>query len=161
MSLRLPARARALAAIASLFAIAACSADSRLVTAPVDSATLAKGGGSTTPPNASAAGIWITTTIGSTATMVDSVRWSLSLTQRDARLEGSLVRTNYLDNGTALSGVSAVKRGSISGTSVYLEFDRGEGAETETTFGATMNADGRTMTGFHSRYEGSLTLVKR
>jgi dTDP-glucose pyrophosphorylase len=107
------------------------------------------------------AGTWTATTLGGTSALVDSVQWSLYLTQKDSNLEGSLIRINDLNNGTSLAGVSAIERGSISGTSVYLEFDRGEGAETATTFGATVSDDGRSMTGFHSRHPGSVTLVKR
>jgi hypothetical protein len=160
MSLRLTARVRAFAATATLFAGAACASDSQLATAPTDSATLARGG-SSTPSAVAVAGTWTATTLGGTSALVDSVQWSLFLTQKDSNLEGSLIRINYLNNGTSLAGVSAIKRGSISGTSVYLEFDRGEGAETATTFGATVSDDGRSMTGFHSRYPGSVTLVKR
>jgi hypothetical protein len=156
MPLRLAARA--LAATATLLAVAACASDSQLATAPEAAPQRSRGSSSSTPVVA-VGGVWAAT-LPSATNPSDSTQWSLSLTQKDSQLEGSLVRTSYI-NGASFTGVSTIKRGSIAGQGVSLEFDRGEGAETATTFVATVSDDGRSMTGFHSRYPGAITLVRR
>jgi hypothetical protein len=152
MSLRFASRA--LLASAALFAATACSSDSTLATAPGTETSFARG--SSTTPAVNVAGTWSATLPG-TAGAADSTQWSLYLTQRDDRLEGSLIRILYV-NGTSLLSVSAIRRGFITGTSIGLEFDRGEGAETATTFSATVSDDRTSMTGFHSRYANQITL---
>lgn len=62
---------------------------------------------------------------------------------------------------TSSAGVSAIKRGSVSGQSISLELDRGEGAEVAPTFFGTVESDGVTMVGVHSRYAETVTLVRR
>jgi hypothetical protein len=128
-------------------------------TASCRSASPPARGSSSDTPAASVGGSWTTTTPSATNPS-DSTRWSLYVTQRDDRLEGSLTRISH-SNGASYPGVSAIKRGSIVGQGVSLEFDRGEGAEAPTAFSATVSDDGRSMTGFHSRYPEALTLVRR
>ena len=57
--------------------------------------------------------------------------------------------------------MSAIKRGSVSGQNMSLEFDRGEGAEAGPTFSDTVSDDGHTMLGVHSRYPKPVTLTRR
>ena len=149
---------RAFAATLALFATTACASSDDGITEPGTGTSNAKG--SSTTPALNVAGTWATTVPGGTSASVDSTRWSLFLSQRDDRLEGSLTRISYI-GGQSFLGTSAIKRGSISGSFVSLEFDRGEGAETATTFGATVSDDRTSMTGFHSRYPGEVTLVRR
>jgi predicted small lipoprotein YifL len=156
MSFRLTVRA--LTTTAALLSLAACGSDGALATAPAAAPALARGSSSNTP-SVAVAGTWAAT-VPSATNPSDSTRWSLFLTQKDNQLEGSLTRISYI-NGASYLGVSAIKRGSISGRDVSLEFDRGEGAETAPTFFATVSDDGISMTGFHSRYPGSVTLVRR
>lgn len=148
---------RAFSATAALFAVAACTADAPLATVSNATPQLARGGSST--PAVSVAGTW-TGTYRNPANPSDTAQWSLYLTQRSDRLGGGLTRIVVV-NGTTFAGVSAIKRGSIAGRVIALEFDRGEGAETAFTFSGTVNSDGRSMTGFHSRYPGSVALTRR
>ena len=90
----------------------------------------------------------------------DTTQWSLDLRQNGDRLEGGLIRI-YCINGTSSVSVSAVKKGSVSGQNVSLEFDRGEGAKVGTTFSGTVSDDGRTMLGYRSRYPEPVTLTRR
>jgi hypothetical protein len=158
MSIRL--LSRALAATTVLLVATACASDTPLATAPDAGSQLAKGGGSTPSSVISVGGTWSAVTPGGSSASVDSTRWSLFLTQNNDRLEGGLTRISYIGSQSFV-GTSTIKRGTVSGQFVSLEFDRGEGAETAFTFGATVSDDLRSMDGYHSRYNTSVTLVRR
>lgn len=145
-------------AVASLSAAAACAPEAPVGVADA-APRLARGSSGGSTPIISVAGNWAGTYRSATDPS-DTTQWSLNLRQNGDRLEGGLVRIYYVD-GTSAVGVSAVKRGSVSGQNVSLEFDRGEGAEVGPTFSGTVSDDGRTMLGFHSRYPEPVTLTRR
>jgi hypothetical protein len=151
---RLPARS--LVAAAALLA-AACASEAPTAVADGGDPQLARGSSGSSSAIA-VAGTWAGTTINTTSAG-DSTRWSLTLRQNGDRLEGGLVRIVYV-NGASFLGTSSIKRGSVSGQSISLEFDRGEGAEVAPTFFGTVESDGVTMTGFHSRYAETATLKR-
>jgi hypothetical protein len=149
---------RPLLATAVLLA-AACAGDSPTGVAPAASALQARGSSGGSGAALAVAGSWSGTTIN-TSSAGDSTQWSLTLRQNGDRLEGGLVRIVYIGAQSYL-GTSAIKRGTVSGPSIGLEFDRGEGAEVAPMFSATVEADGVTMIGFHSRYAEQVTLNRR
>lgn len=148
------------AAIAAALLTAACTSD-RLAAPPSDEAQFAKGSSPSTPTpaNASVAGSWVG--MFPAVGLSDSTRWTLSLSQNNAKVEGSLIRFSYFSNGTSSVSVSPIKKGSISESTLILEFKGGEGAETPTTFGLIVSPDGGSMSGYHSFYQREITLIKR
>lgn len=147
-------------AIAAALLTAACTADTLTASVPAD-AQQAKGSTPSAPatPNAAVAGSWSAMLPGSG--LVDSTQWSLSLSQNNTKVEGSLIRFSYFSDGRSTVSVSPIKKGSISGSTLILEFKGGEGAETPTTFGLIVSPDGRTMSGYHSFYQTEITLARR
>lgn len=155
MTFRSNSRALAVA----LLAFTACSSGSdRLATEPGNGGAQAKGSSGAVAVNV--AGTWSNTVPGGSSPSADSTHWSLFLSQNGDRLEGSLTRITYI-NGANFLGTSAIKKGFVAGSSISLEFDRGEGAETATTFSATVSDDRTSMTGTHSRFTGPVTLFRR
>ena len=163
-------RITALVATVALLA-AACTSDPISPLAP-GAAQLAKGGGNgsggggggtpTTPPTPilSVAGNWRGAYPRPNAAPGDSSIWSLNLTQNGDRLEGGLMFISIVNGRISSLGVSAIRKGSVSGNVVSLEFPKGEGAETVTGFSGTVSDDGKTMLAFHSRYPEAVTLTR-
>ena len=157
--MRNPTARRACVTLAALLTAAACTSEAPTAPSSAAAALAKGGGGGGTPPApvTAVAGTWTGTQYSAT-NPGDSTRWSLSLSQKDERVEGTLFRVYYF-RGTVSSSASRIKSGSVVGQSLGVTFiSAAESADP--SFSATVSAVGRSMTGFYSYNPDAVTLTR-